>query len=92
VNVVAAPALPPHLAVLSASEGAQISASSPDRGHGLLTYFFLKGLRTGRKDLGSLYDYLKPLVEDEAKALNVRQTPGLRPSRQTVAGRFVLRR
>ena len=29
--------------------------------------------------MAEIYEYLKPLVEDEAKRLNVEQTPGIDP-------------
>lgn len=81
-------ALPPRVAVLSASRGSQISTSSPKKGHGILTYYFLRALQEGKKDLAGIYGYLKPLVEDEAKALNVEQTPGLSPRRLRSGYRF----
>lgn len=84
--------LPSNMAVLSATQGSQISTSSPDRGHGIFTYYFLKALKDGNKDLGEIYGYLKPLVEDDAKALNVQQSPSLNPAPEKLAGRFNLRK
>ncbi|MBM4134593.1 MAG: peptidase C14 [Nitrospira sp.] len=60
--------------VLAASKGDQVSSTYDQKGHGLLTYFFLKGLRgdadankDGSVDLAEVYDYLKPQVERTAR-------------------------
>jgi hypothetical protein len=84
--------LPPTLAVLTASTGGQISASASDKEHGILTYYFLKAVRDGKKSLADIYEYLRPLVEDEAKRQNVEQTPTIRPSGEGLKGRFLLLR
>jgi uncharacterized caspase-like protein len=71
--------------VLSASSGDQISSTFKDKGHGLLTYFFLKGLqgegdtnKDGAIDMAELYEYLKPNVQTVArKQYNNEQTPQL---------------
>jgi hypothetical protein len=81
-----------NMAVLAATQGAQISTSSPERGHGILTYHFLKAIRSGRKDLAEIYAYLKPQVEDEARRMNVQQSPVLLPGPELVKGRFLLRK
>lgn len=81
-----------NMAVLSATQGSQISTSSPDTGHGIFTYYFLKALKEGNKNLGEIYGYMKPLVEDDAKALNVQQSPSLNPVPEKLVGRFSLRR
>jgi uncharacterized caspase-like protein len=71
--------------VLAASAGDQISSTYEQKGHGLLTYFFLKGLQ-GEADqnkddaieLKELYSYLKPQVERVARReFNNEQTPQL---------------
>ena len=87
-----APSLPPGLAVLSATTGSQISASADEREHGILTYYFLRAIREGRKSMGDIYEYIRPLVQDEAKRQNVDQTPGLMPPVERIKGRFVLAR
>jgi Ankyrin repeats (3 copies)/Caspase domain len=67
-----------RIAILSASSGGQISSTHEEKGHGLFTYFFLKGIKDGNSELGTLYNYLKPQVERIArKAYNNEQTPGL---------------
>lgn len=86
-----APVLSSRIAVLSATQGAQISTSSPERGHGVFTYFFLRAIQDGKQDIAGIYTYLKPLVEDEAKAMNVQQSPGLTPDLESLRGRFSLR-
>lgn len=83
-------ALSPNLAVLSATQGTQISVSSPEKGHGIFTYYFLKAIKDGKKDLKEIYSYIKPLVEDEAKRLNVLQSPSLNPVPEMLNRRFSL--
>jgi hypothetical protein len=71
--------------VLAASKGDQVSSTYDQKGHGLLTYFFLKGLRgeadankDGSVDLAEAYEYLKPQVERTARReYNNDQTPQL---------------
>jgi uncharacterized caspase-like protein len=71
--------------VLAASSGNQVSSTFVEKGHGLLTYFFLKGLqgaadtnRDGIIDLPELYDYLRPQVETTSRnKYNNEQTPQL---------------
>jgi hypothetical protein len=71
--------------VLAASAGDQISSAYEEKGHGLLTYFFLKGLqgegdlnKDGNIDMAELYDYVKPNVSKVArKQYNNEQTPQL---------------
>lgn len=60
--------------VLAASSGEQVSSTYDQKGHGLLTYFFLKGLQgAGDRDkdrsieLKELFEYLKPQVERTAR-------------------------
>ncbi|MBU4011899.1 MAG: caspase family protein [Proteobacteria bacterium] len=67
-----------RIAILSASSGSQISSTHDKEGHGLFTYFLLKGIKEGNSELGTLYNYLKPQVERIArKTYNNEQTPGL---------------
>ncbi|MSR23849.1 MAG: caspase family protein [Nitrospiraceae bacterium] len=78
--------------VLSASAGDQISNTFKEQGHGLLTYFFLKGLQgegDGNKDgtieMVELLDYVKPNVQRIArKQYNNEQTPQLLASPDTL--------
>lgn len=84
--------LPSNVAVLSATQGNQISTSSPEKGHGVFTYYFLKALKDGKKDVAEIYEYIKPLVEDEAKQLNVRQSPSVSPDAEKLKGKFGLRK
>ncbi len=80
--------------VLSASAGDQISSAFVEKGHGLLTYYFLKGLqgegdlnKDGVIDLAELFEYVKPNVQKVArKQYNNEQTP------QLLANPDVLRR
>lgn len=81
-----------RIAVLSSTQGTQISTTLPDKGHGVFTYYFLKSLKEGNKDIVNIFKYLKPLVEDEAKKMNVTQSPVLKPSIDKLTGGFYLRK
>ena len=71
--------------VLAASQGDQVSSTYDQKGHGLLTYYFLKGLqgeadknKDGSLDLAELFAYVKPQVERKARRdFNNEQTPQL---------------
>ena len=78
-----------HMAVLAASDGTQISTSSKEKRHGVFTYHFLKALQAGNQDLESIYEYVNPKVQDDAKLQNVTQVPSLRPG-PAQARQFVL--
>jgi hypothetical protein len=78
-------ALSKNMTVLSASSGEQISSTYDEKGHGLFTYFLLKGIKNedvvkqdGSIALSDLFSYLKPQVERIArKQYNNEQTPQL---------------
>ncbi|MGV8059521.1 MAG: S41 family peptidase [Smithellaceae bacterium] len=91
VMMTEAPIINRNMVVLSAAEGSQISTSSPEKGHGLFTYYFLKALNDGKKNIVDVYEYIKPQVEDDAKALNVRQTPQISPKAEKLYKKFYLR-
>ncbi|MBI4401077.1 MAG: caspase family protein [Nitrospirae bacterium] len=71
--------------VLAASAGDQVSSTYQQKSHGLLTYFFLKGLqgeadrnRDGTIELTELFEYVKPQVQRVARReFNNDQTPQL---------------
>lgn len=71
--------------VFAASSGEQVSSTYAQKSHGLLTYFFLKGLqgegdqnKDGVIELGELFAYVKPQVERVARReYNNDQTPQL---------------
>jgi len=92
VMVTTSAVIPQNMAVLSATQGTQISTSSPEKGHGVFTYYFLKALKDGKKDIAEIYSYIKPMVEDEAKQLNVQQSPSISPDVEKIKGRFGLRK
>jgi len=77
--------LPKNMKVLSASSGDQISSTYDEKGHGLFTYFMLKGIKNedvvkqdGSIAIRDLFDYLTPQVERIArKQYNNEQTPQL---------------
>ena len=71
--------------VMAASSGDQISSTYTTKSHGLLTYFFLKGLqgegdqnKDGVIEIGELFNYMKPQVERVARReYNNEQVPQL---------------
>jgi len=68
--------LPAKITVIAASAGDQISNSYQEKGHGLFTYFFLKGLKEKGPDMKAVYDYLKPEVSRLARReYNADQDP-----------------
>ena len=74
-----------HMVTLTASKSTQTSGTLEEQGHGLFTYYMLKGLngaaaRNGQVTLQSLSDYLKPKVEDAASLNNHDQEPQLIPA------------
>ena len=78
-------ALSKNMTVLSASSGEQISSTYDEKGHGLFTYFMLKGIKNedvvkpdGSIMVEDLFGYIKPQVERIArKQFNNEQTPQL---------------
>ncbi len=85
MNVQTTSSLSKGMTVLSASSGGQISSTYAEKGHGLFTYFLLKGIKNedvigtdGILDVGGLYMYVKPQVERIARKLyNNEQSPQL---------------
>ena len=77
-----------NMAVLTSTEGTQISTSIQDKKHGVFTYYFLKSIKEGKKNLGEIYADIKPKIEDEAKRLNVSQSPALKPGFALVSGKY----
>ena len=95
VNVTAKKPEADNTVVLAAASGEQISSFYQEKSHGLLTYFFLKGLqgaadedKDGAVDLGELFDYVKPNVVKSARKLNnVEQTPQIVGSQDAIESR-----
>ncbi len=85
-------ALPSNMAVVTATQGSQISTSSSEKKHGVFTYYFLKAIKDGKRNLSEIYDTIKPQVENEAKRLNVEQSPEIDPDAEKLEGRFSLRK
>ena len=77
-------ALPPNFTVISASAPEQISSSSKELGHGIFSYFFMKGLE-GAADLNDdnkitlteIHSYARQNVKKMASSLNRTQDPQL---------------
>lgn len=79
-----AEALPANTTVMSSSSGNQVSVSSPDLGHGLFSYFVMKGLEGDADQNGDrritaqeLYAYVAERVSKEAIRRGAQQTPTL---------------
>jgi hypothetical protein len=74
-----------NMTVMSAASGEQISSTYEEKGHGLFTYFMLKGIKNedvvkqdGSIAVNDLFSYIKPQVERIArKQYNNEQTPQL---------------
>lgn len=74
-----------NMIVMSASSGDQTSSTYEEKGHGLFTFFMLKGIKNegdtnkdGHIEIGELFNYIKPQVEKVArKVYNNEQTPQL---------------
>jgi hypothetical protein len=71
------------IALFSAASAKEITSTLQDQGHGTFTYYFLKGLQGAAADdsgaitAQTLYDYLKPQVQDAASRQSREQTPRL---------------
>ena len=71
------------MVILSASSGVQASSTYEDKGHGLFTYYLLKGLQgaadangSGNISVKELHEYIRPKVETIAlEEYNNEQTP-----------------
>jgi hypothetical protein len=70
-----ASAVAPNMAVLAATQSDQITGSLDKQGHGLFTYYLLSGLNASKRDVQSLYDFIKPNVEKMARRQNNIQVP-----------------
>lgn len=76
-------AVPPdgRILLFAAASSKEIASTLKNQGHGIFTYYFLKGLGGAAKDPSGevtprgLYDYLKPKVQDAASLQNHAQTP-----------------
>jgi len=74
----------PRLSILTASAGDQIAGGLQEQGHGVFTYFLLKGLqgaadsdKDGHVTMAELGDYLAREVPRAARRQNREQTPHL---------------
>ena len=80
-----------NMAMLTATKSNQISTSDPEKGHGVMTYYFLKALRDGKTSLAEIYKAIKPSVQDEAmKIQGSEQTPELVLGDPERKGEFIL--
>jgi hypothetical protein len=78
--------------LIAASTGEQVSSTYEQKRHGLLTYFFLKGLqgdgdtnKDGKIEVTELFEYLRPQVERTARReFNNEQTPQLLGPREVL--------
>ena len=67
------------IAGLAAAGPEQVEGVIPEEGHGILTYYLLKGLNRsqGLGKLKEIYHYMEPRVEDVARSEGRVQTPQL---------------
>lgn len=88
--------VPDGVTVLSAATGTQIAGSLPERGHGLFSYFLMRGME-GEANLdgddvltaGELSDWVSQTVTKATGMLGrAVQTPGLEGERSTVLVRY----
>jgi uncharacterized caspase-like protein len=92
-------AISQKVAVFSAASGDQISSTYEEKGHGLFTYFILKGLKgegdtngDGKIEMGELFEYIKPQVERIArKTYNNEQSPQLIAPNELIKQRLIER-
>lgn len=77
----------------SASAADQISGVAEGQGHGLFTYFLLRGLNEthGAAKAKDLFAYFSPRVQDEAKRVNRDQTPQMLPAEAGPRERWLMR-
>ncbi|KAF0144368.1 MAG: ankyrin [Nitrospirae bacterium] len=82
-----------NMIIMAASSGSETSSTYNDKGHGLFTYFMLKGIKgeadmneDGKIEIEELYQYMKPNVQKIARRLyNNEQTPQLiAPEKQKI--------
>ena len=67
-----------NMTVLAAASGDEITGSLDEQGHGMFTYHLLKGLEADPKaSAKSLFQYVMPRVQDDARRQNRVQTPVL---------------
>ena len=71
------------IVLFAAASPKEVTCTLKEQGHGLFTYFFLKGLNEAAKEKAEaltphgLFDYLRPKVQDAASRQNRDQTPVL---------------
>lgn len=66
-----------NIVLMTSSKMNQISTTSKEKQHGLFTYYFLKSLQDGKLTIDDIYANLKDKVSNDAKKMNVEQTPNL---------------
>ncbi len=81
-----------RMIVLTSTAGAQISTSFREKESGVFTYYFLKSIKKGKRNLIEIYEYIKPLVEDEARRQNVDQSPSIQPSEEIISRKYDIRK
>ncbi|GFO55444.1 hypothetical protein GMSM_24510 [Geomonas sp. Red276] len=84
--------IPSNVAVLTSTSGVQISTTYKDGRHGLFTWYFLKAISEGKKNLSEIYEFVRPQVEDDAKRHNVEQTPSVNIEGPKLKKTFVLQK
>ncbi len=67
--------VPKNITLLAAAKSNQTAQSDEDEGHGLFSYYFLKGLDNKNWNSNQLCKYLKPEVKKAAALENATQDP-----------------
>ena len=82
------------ITLFAAASPKEVTATLKEQGHGIFTYYFLKGLggeakgKDGSITAQGLYQYLKPKVQDAASRQNRDQTPVLEGAAESEITRF----
>ncbi len=86
-----------RVVALTASDGDEVTGTLENEGHGIFTYYLLKGLSgaatdaAGHVTVSSLYNYLKPEVQTAARRDNREQTPQILPGTASGGRNYRLR-
>ena len=69
-----------NMHIITSSGMDQISTGFPEKHQGLFTYYLAEALSKNLFTIPEIFSYLKPAVENEAKKMNIEQSPTLFPA------------
>ena len=69
-----------NMVILTSSKMDQISTGFPEKHQGLFTYYLAEALSRKLFTVAEVFSFLQPAVENEAKKMNVEQSPALFPA------------